>query len=167
VQTSTVEVDRGPDEVFAYVTDPTRFAEWQNGVVSARMEADNAPAIGDRCLMTRRVGFAQRVVTSEVTCVDPPRTWGVRGIDGPIRARVNVTVEGVDAGRRSRVAIDIEFEGHGIGRLIVPLVIRPQAAKEMPANLRRLKQQLEGSDVRDRPSASGNEPEGSRLDPPI
>jgi uncharacterized protein YndB with AHSA1/START domain len=33
VPTSTVEVDRRLEEVFTYVTDPARFAEWQNGVV--------------------------------------------------------------------------------------------------------------------------------------
>lgn len=143
MSTSAVEVDRRPDEVFAYVTDPARFVEWQNGVVDGRMEADGAPAVGDRCLMTRRIGFAQRVVTSEITHVDPPRRWGVRGIDGPIRAIVGVSVEGVDGGRRSRVSINIEFEGHGIGKVIVPLVIRPQAAKEMRGNLEKLKQRLE------------------------
>lgn len=89
------------------------------------------------------VGFARRVLTSEVTHVDPPLTWGVRGIDGPIRA----TVEGLDGGRRSRVSIDVDFEGPGIGMLIVPLVVRPQAAKEMRANLARLKKQLEGPDA--------------------
>jgi hypothetical protein len=83
------------------------------------------------------------VVTSEVTHVDSPSNWGVRGIDGPIRAIVDVTVEGIDERRRSRVSIDIEFEGHGIGKLIVPLVVRPQAAKEMRGNLGRLKQRLE------------------------
>ena len=148
--TSTVEINRRPDEVFAYATDPTRFAEWQNGVVSAHMETDGTPTAGARCLMTRKVGFAQRVVTSEVTHVDPPSTWGVRGIDGPIRANVDVTVDGLDAGLRSRVSINIEFEGHGIGKLIVPLVVRPQAAKEMPANLKRLKQRLEGPDASQR-----------------
>ena len=141
---STVEVDRRPDETFAYVTDRVRFAEWQNGVVTGHMETSGTPAIGDRCLMTRRVGFSRRVFTSEVTHVDPPRTWGVRGIDGPIRATVDVTIEGLDEGRRSRVSIAVDFEGHGIGKVIVPLVVRPQAAKEMPANLERLKQQLDG-----------------------
>jgi hypothetical protein len=144
--TSTVEIDRGPDETFAYVTDPTRFGEWQSGVVTAHMETSGTPAVGDKCLMTRRIGFVHRVFASEVTHVDPPRTWGVRGIDGPIRATVDVTVEGLDDGRRSRVSIEVAFEGNGIGKLIVPLVVRPQAVKEMPANLRRLKQRLEQPD---------------------
>ena len=52
-----------------------------------------APRVGARCLTTRRIGGANRPATSKVTHIDPPRTWGVRGIDGPIRATVDVTVE--------------------------------------------------------------------------
>ena len=69
--------------------------------------------------------------------------WGVRGIDGPIRAEVNVTVEPLENDQRSRVTIEIDFAGHGIGQLLVPLLVRPQARKEMPANTRRLKERLE------------------------
>jgi hypothetical protein len=43
------------------------------------------------------------------------------------------------------VTITLDFIGHGIGKLIVPLVVRPQAAREMTANMQRLKQRLEGS----------------------
>jgi hypothetical protein len=60
------------------------------------------------------------VVTSEVTHIDPQRVCGVRGIDGPIRATIDVTVETLDAGRRSKISIDVDFEAHGIGKLGVP-----------------------------------------------
>ena len=32
--TTTTEIDRPAEEVFAYATDPTTFHEWQQGVVS-------------------------------------------------------------------------------------------------------------------------------------
>jgi hypothetical protein len=70
-------------------------------------------------------------------------SWGVRGIDGPIRAIVNVTVDPVERGSRSRVTIELDFEGHGIGKLLVPLAVRRQARREMPGNLRSVKQRLE------------------------
>jgi carbon monoxide dehydrogenase subunit G len=140
---ASIEVGRPPAEVFAYVIDPSRFPEWQEGVVDGHMQGDGPQAVGDRCHTTRRVGFAKRAVTSEVSHVDPPRTWGVRGIDGPVRAAVNVTVEPVGRNDRSHVSIDIDFTGHGIGKLLVPLLVRPQARKEMAANMERLKQQLE------------------------
>jgi hypothetical protein len=139
---TTVEVDRPSSDVFAYATDPTRFHEWQEGVVDGHLDSATAPAVGDRCHMTRRIGGSNRSSTSLVTHLDPPRSWGVRGIDGPIRASVDVTVEPV-GDTRSRLTIAVDFAGHGIGKLLVPLVVRGQARKEMPANLARLKARLD------------------------
>jgi uncharacterized protein YndB with AHSA1/START domain len=130
--TTTIEVNRRAEEVFAYVTDPTRFVEWQHGVVSGHMEGDRPHLVGNRCLTARKIGGAERSVTSEITHIDPPNTWGVRAIDGPIRAIVDVTVSPLHEGRRSRVKIDLDFTGHGIGKLLVPLFVRPSARKEMP-----------------------------------
>jgi hypothetical protein len=56
---------------------------------------------------------------------------------------VNVIVEPLDQDQRSRVTIELDFEGYGIGRLIVPLAVRREARKEMPGNLRMLKERLE------------------------
>ena len=81
---ASIEVARSPDEVFAYATDPTRFAEWQKGVVSGHMDGAAIPAVGDRCITTRRIGFAERPATSELVRYEPPRRWGVGGVDGPI-----------------------------------------------------------------------------------
>ena len=140
--TTTTEVNRSAADVFAYATDPTRFSEWQRGVISGHMDEPGNPSVGTKCLTTRRIGFANRPSTSEVVHIDPPRTWGVRGIDGPILAIVDVTVEPITA-NRSRLTIVVDFEGHGIGTLLVPLVVRRGARKEMPANLVALKQHLE------------------------
>jgi hypothetical protein len=83
-----------------------------------------------------------RSSTSEVVRINPPTSWGVRGIDSPIRAIVDVTVDPVTADR-SRLIIAVDFEGHGIGKLLVPLVVRRQARQEIPANLATLKRRLE------------------------
>jgi hypothetical protein len=66
----------------------------------------------------------------------------VRGIDGPIRAVVDVTVTPLTQ-TRSHLSITVDFEGHGIGKILVPLVVRRAARKEMPANLATLKRHLE------------------------
>jgi hypothetical protein len=136
------DVNRSAIDVFAYATDPSHFPEWQKGVVEGHMDTAEMPSVGARCLTTRRIGFANRPVTAEVTHIDPPRKWSVRGIDGPIRAIVDVMVESV-ADDRSRLTISVDFHGHGIGRLLVPLVVRREARKEMPANLASLKARLE------------------------
>ncbi|HEY2552226.1 MAG TPA: SRPBCC family protein [Streptosporangiaceae bacterium] len=143
---ASTEVERPAAEVFAYATDPTRFSEWQQGVVDGHMhgpaDGTGSPAVGARCLTTRRIGGTSRPSTSELVHIDAPRTWRVRGIDGPVRAAVDVAVEPVtDA--RSRLTISVDFTGHGIGKILVPLVIRREARKEMPANVAALKQKLE------------------------
>lgn len=152
---TSIELDRPAAEVFAYATDPTRFSEWQQGVVDGHLDGPGTPTVGARCLTTRRIGFADRSVTSVLTHIDPPRNWGVRGIDGPIRARVDVTVETLTA-TRSRLTIDVDFEGHGIGRILVPLAVRPQARKEMPANLARLKHRIEATSTEAQPGSTGH-----------
>jgi uncharacterized protein YndB with AHSA1/START domain len=140
--TTTVQIDRSADDVFAYATDPTRFSEWQQRVTGGHMDADGTPTVGTRCHTTRRIGGADRPSVSEVTHIDAPKTWGVRGIDGPIRALVDLTVQPLTADR-SELTISVDFTGHGIGRLLVPLVVRREAAKEMPVNLATLKRRLE------------------------
>ena len=136
------EVDRSAEDVFAYATDPTRFREWQQGVVDGHLDQPVNPAVGTRCFTTRRIGGANRSSTSEITHINPPKTWGVRGVDGPIRATVDLTVEPVTA-ERSRLTIAVDFTGHGIGKVLVPLVVRREARKEMPANLATLRRCLE------------------------
>jgi uncharacterized protein YndB with AHSA1/START domain len=139
---ATADVDRAAADVFAYATDPARFPEWQAGVTEGHLDHPGPAEAGARCLTTRRIGGASRTVTSEVTHVDPPRTWGVRGIDGPIRAAVNLTVEPL-TDSTSRLTIAVDFEGHGIGKILVPLLVRRQAQKEMPANIATLKRRIE------------------------
>ncbi|MFK4083642.1 SRPBCC family protein [Kribbella sp. NPDC020789] len=142
---SQVEVDAPQTQVFDYVTDPTRFSEWQANVTSGRMDDPKGTAVGSRCATTRRIGGRERDVTAEVTKYSPPSAWGVRGIDGPIRSVVDVTVEPLGDAERSRVTISIDFTGHGIGKVLVPLLVKPQAREEMRRNMARLKERLESA----------------------
>jgi uncharacterized protein YndB with AHSA1/START domain len=139
---STIEIGRPAEEVFSYVIDPSTMSEWQQGVVNGRL--DGTPVrVGSRCTTTRKIGGSEREVVTEITEYDPPRRWADHGIDGPIRAVVSVRVDPVEEAARSRVTIEVDFEGHGIGKLLVPMMVRPQARREMPGNMRRLKQRLE------------------------
>ena len=141
---TSAEIGRPAAEVFACATDPTRFKEWQKGVVDGRMDGPDGgtPAVGARCVTTRRIGGASRPSTSELVHIDPPRAWGVRGTDGPIRAAVDVLVEPV-TGSRSRLTISVDFTGYGIGKILVPLMVRREARREMPDNIAALKRLIE------------------------
>jgi uncharacterized protein YndB with AHSA1/START domain len=143
---TTAEIERPAADVFAYATDPARFSEWQQGVVDGHMDGPGngtqTPAVGAKCVTTRRIGGANRPSTSELVHIDPPRTWRVRGIDGPIRAAVDILVEPV-TDSRSRLTISVDFTGRGIGKILVPLMVRPEARKEMPDNVAALKHRME------------------------
>ena len=143
---TSAEIDRPAAEVFAYATDPARFSQWQKGVVDGHMDGPasdtQTPAVGTKCVTMRRIAGASRPSTSELVHIDPPTAWSVRGTDGPIRAAVDVLVEPLTASR-SRLTISVDFTGKGIGKILVPLMVRREARKEMPANMAALKQKME------------------------
>jgi carbon monoxide dehydrogenase subunit G len=134
----SIEISRRPEDVFLYATDFSHFPEWQGGVVSARREG-NAPL---KAVVTRRVGPRKLQRTEEITELNPPRTWTVRGVGGPLTAIAKGTVEPLDDGKRSRVTIALELEAHGIARVLAPLILR-QVRRQLPINERKLKELLE------------------------
>ncbi|MFD5712346.1 SRPBCC family protein [Streptomyces pharetrae] len=139
----SVVVDRRPEDVCAYVLDASRLPEWQASAVTAERLDTGPPHIGSRTQVVRRVGSREVPMTMEITDYNPPYSWSMRGVDGPVRGLLRGEIEPLDEGRRSRVTLELDFDGHGIGKVLVPLVVRPTARKEMPINERRLKDRLE------------------------
>jgi uncharacterized protein YndB with AHSA1/START domain len=138
---STIDIARPPDEVFRYVTDPSRFAEWQRDVV--RVQADPGPLpVGATFTTYRRMGGTERATIQQVTEASAPRTWAARGIDGPIRPHAVVTIEPLDGGTRSRVTFALDFEGHGVGVALLP-VVRRLTRRGSPVSYGNLKRLLE------------------------
>lgn len=133
---STIEIARPPEDVFAFATDPLRFAEWQHDVVNVRVLSDS------KFITTRRISGANRTMTQQIIRNDPPRSWAAQGIDGPIRPHAAITVEPIDGGTGSRVTFALDFDGHGLGVPLLPLV-RRQAQKGAPTSYHNLKRLLE------------------------
>jgi ribosome-associated toxin RatA of RatAB toxin-antitoxin module len=141
----SVEINRTPEDVFAYVTDPTRFPEWQDAVVSARVLDSDPIKQGSKISLTRRMGKREQTMTSELTEYNPPRSYAFRVTDGPVRALGKGRFEPLDDGARTRFTFELDFEGHGIGKVLVPLIVRRQAAKELPQSHTNLKTRLESA----------------------
>jgi len=139
----SIDISRRPGDIFAYAADFSHFPEWQGGVVSARREGDGPLAVGSRAIVTRQAGRRELARTEEITELNSPRTWTVHGGGGPLIAIAKVTIEPLEAGHRSRVTMALDFKAHGIGRLLLPLVVRRQARKQLPKNQQRLKEVLE------------------------
>jgi uncharacterized membrane protein len=142
---SSIEIDRSQEEVFAYLDQLDRHSEWQAGLISSRVETAGPIGVGTRVTDTRKVPGGPREMTYEVTEHDPPRRSSWRGLDGPVRAAGTVTVEPVGDGARSRVTVEFDLEGHGLGALIAPFA-RMQARKQVPTDQATLKEILERGD---------------------
>jgi uncharacterized protein YndB with AHSA1/START domain len=140
---SSFEIARPPQEVYAYATDPSRFPEWQRDVVRVQVEGAGPPGVGSRFTTIRRIGRVEQATTQEITEQRPPKRWAARGVDGPFRPNAEITIEPVGDGTRSLVTIALDFEGHGIGRLLPLAVIRRMTAKQAPRSYRNLKELLE------------------------
>ena len=138
----SIEIDRPQADVFAYLGDPTKHPEWQDGLVASRLETDGPVGVGTRVVDTRKMPGGPRDMTYEITRCDVPSTSAWRGIDGPVRADGSLTVEPIGDGARSRLSLELTLTGHGIGVLLAPMA-RMQAAKQVPKSHAKLKEILE------------------------
>jgi len=137
----SIEIDRTAEDVFAYLDEHERHKEWQDQIVSARVESDGPIRVGTRVIETRRMPGGERDFSYEITEHDPPRRSAFRVLNGPVRAKGVITVEPLGESR-SRVTLELDFEGSGAGRLLLP-VVRREARKQVPKDQQKLKQQLE------------------------
>jgi uncharacterized protein YndB with AHSA1/START domain len=140
---SSFEIARPPQVVYAYITDPSRFPEWQRDIVRVRIEDARRSGVGLRFATTRRLGRVEHTTLQEITKDEPASSWAARGVGGPLRPSAQITVEPLGDGTRSRVTIALDFEGHGIGKLLPLDVIRRMAANGAPRSYQNLKELLE------------------------
>lgn len=142
--TGSIEIARPPQEVFDYVTDLARQGEWQAAIVSVEVETEGPTRVGTRAVVTRHVPGGTRAFPFEVTEHDPPQRSSFQVTDGPVRPHGTVTFTALDSGTRTKVDFEMEFAGHGLGVLILPLAQR-DARSQVPKDLGALKQRLEST----------------------
>lgn len=140
--THSIEISRTPEDVFAYLDDVERHGEWQDAIVSTKLDTPGPVGIGSRVVEIRKAGGREQDASYEITEHDPPRRTAFRGITGPVRPVGTVTVEPVDGGSKARVSIDFDLVGFGFGKLIAPLA-RMQARKQIATSQEQLKARLE------------------------
>jgi uncharacterized membrane protein len=138
----SIEINRSPEDVFAYVADLSRHGEWQDQIVSVHVETDGPTRVGTRATDKRRMPGGTREITYEITEHDPPHKTSFRGVNGPVRPVGTVTVEPLDGGARSKMTLEFDLKGQALGVLIAPLA-RANARKEIPKSHQHLKEILE------------------------
>ena len=141
----SIEINRRPEDVFAYLDDVKRHGEWQEQIVDVQPEGDQPMGVGKRVLETRRVPGGDRSMTYEITAHDPPRQSSFRVLDGPIRAVGTVSIEPIGDGSRSRLTFTLDFQGHGLGGKVLLPLAKSQARKQIPRDQAKMKELLESN----------------------
>jgi uncharacterized protein YndB with AHSA1/START domain len=139
--TYRTEIDCPADDVFAYLEQFDRHADWQPSLLSVEIRPAGPIRVGTRVIERRKTPVGVRDISYEVTVHEPPRRLAFRGTEGPVRPIGTAEVEELGPSR-SKVTFSIELEGHGIGKLIAPFALR-QTAKEIPHRLQSYKRVLE------------------------
>ena len=140
--THSIEINRSPEDVFAYLDQVERHGEWQDQIVSTKQESEGPVGVGTRVHEIRRMGKREIDASYEITEHDPPGRTAFRGTVGPIRPVGTVTIEPAGDGSSTRVSIDFNLVGYGFGKLLAPLA-RRQARGQVGQAQERLKAKLE------------------------
>jgi carbon monoxide dehydrogenase subunit G len=127
----TIEIERTPADVFAYLTDVSNLPAWQTGVKTATLRDGRIEEC--RVLVGREL-----TTTLEVVEREEPRLFTLRALDGPVRLTVRHELEPADGGTRLTVIAD----GNLPGGFAAGLLARG-AERQFRKDFERLKQILE------------------------
>ena len=139
----SLEIERAPEEVFAYLADPTNLPEWQEEVETVEREGEEeGPLKAGDGFTERRVFLGRRLESRvEVVAAEPGREFTIRTSAGPVPFTVQHLLE-AGAGGGTRVTV--------VGEADLPralrLVARGAAAaarRRFEADIERLKAVLE------------------------
>lgn len=138
----SIEIDRSPEDVFAYLDQLDRHGEWQSDIKKVVDVTPGPVHVGTRATDYRKVPLATAKITYEITEHEPPRKVSFVGVNGPMRPHGTVTIEPLDGGTRSRMTLEFELVGHGLGKLFAGMANK-RASTQIPEGHRALKARLE------------------------
>jgi carbon monoxide dehydrogenase subunit G len=124
---TSVRIARPIDEVFAYVSDPTRFPVWNSAVRSVRKTGSTY--VMERDLPTGRVRNELAIVT-----LDPPAEFAIRTTSGPTPFLYRYRFSEDGAG--TLLAFEAEIQ--------LPRIAGPAIRRGIEANLATLVRELRG-----------------------
>ena len=81
-RTQSIEIARPPHEVFAFVTDPSKLAAWQDAEEVTQL-SPGPLGVGSRLREVHKVLGRRRVEITEFVVYEPGRRFEIRMIEGP------------------------------------------------------------------------------------
>jgi uncharacterized protein YndB with AHSA1/START domain len=78
-----IRIARPLEEVFAYLSEPLNFPDWNSAVQTVRNTSPVGNGVGSTYLMERELPTGRAVNELEVVAREPPREFAIRTIAGP------------------------------------------------------------------------------------
>jgi carbon monoxide dehydrogenase subunit G len=128
-----IDIDRSPEEVYAFLTDVSNLPSWQSGVHSARRE-------GSQIHESRHMLGRELNTTLEIEEEEPPRVFALRALNSPVPFSVRHELEPSGGGTRLTVT------GEGDAGLLPGFaagIMARRAEKQFRKDFERLKRLLE------------------------
>jgi uncharacterized protein YndB with AHSA1/START domain len=94
----TTFINRPPQEVFDFATNPANSAQWQNGTESAQWSSEGPVGVGSIVHSVGRMLGREFVMDIEITQWNPPNVWGQKGNSGPLKFENTNKFESKDGG---------------------------------------------------------------------
>ena len=134
----SIDVDRPPADVFAYLTDAESLPQWQSSAVEAHWEGERTR--GAHVKEVRKFLGRRMESQLEVTDYEPDRLFSLRVLSGPVPFSVRHTLEPRNGG--THLTFVGEGEPGGFFKLAEPIVART-AERQFKSDFETLKDLLE------------------------
>ena len=128
-----VDIDRSPEDVYAYLTDVSNLTKWQSGVHAARRE-------GSQIHESRHMLGRELSTTLEIEEEDPPRVFALRAVNSPVPFSVRHELE--PSGGGTRLTVTGEGDAGMLPGFAAGIMAR-RAEKQFRKDFERLKRLLE------------------------
>ena len=138
----TTFIDRPPQEVFDFMTDPATQSQWQSGTKSAKWVSEGPVGVGSVYQGVTALLGREMTLDAEITQWDPPNMWGLKANSGPMHIEGTMAFEPKDGG--TLVIQDFQGELGGLFNIAEGLAVK-QLEKQVASDGQTLKKILEAS----------------------
>lgn len=139
---SSVTIDRSPEVVFPYITDPEKQKLWSDVPMRPLSGSNDEWSIGTKVELTVGMGPIKAVIGMEIVGLDPGRRMAFKSFSGPIKWEGEYTLEDLPSGG-TKVSQAGTLAFTGLWRLVQPMVGAEMSRGEVK-ELEKLKGVVEG-----------------------
>ena len=136
-----VRIRRPIEDVFAYLSDPANFPDWNSAVHAVRTTSETPKDAGSTYSMERELPNGRAENELEIVALDSPREFTIRTTSGPTPFRYRYQLSSENG--ETIVSLDAEVELEGAAAFAAPLA-RRAVKRGVDDNFAGLKRILEG-----------------------